>query len=173
VTDLLGRLDGRRFVLIDGPAGSGKTTLAATLDAPVVHMDDLYDGWGGLEAGIAQAQALVDALAAGRPAGYRRFDWVRGEYAEWIQVPPTSLLVIEGCGSGSVRADALLVWVEADAEERLRRGVERDGEAMRAQWLRWKDTEQEVFGRDRTHERAEVRVATSAPRGTQRTSAEG
>ena len=37
-------------VAIDGPAGSGKTTLAQKLvndlsDAQVIHMDDLYDGW--------------------------------------------------------------------------------------------------------------------------------
>ena len=38
---------------IDGPAGAGKTTYAATLEAElslkgtvkVIHMDDLYNGW--------------------------------------------------------------------------------------------------------------------------------
>ena len=38
------------IIAIDGPAGSGKTTLAQKLvndlsDAQVIHMDDLYDGW--------------------------------------------------------------------------------------------------------------------------------
>jgi hypothetical protein len=151
---------GRPFVLVDGPAGAGKTTLAASLDAPVVHMDDLYAGWDGIEEGIVQAQALVDALTAGLPAGYRRFDWIRYEYVGWVEVPPAKPLVIEGCGAGSVRADALLVWVEADPDECLRRGLERDGEELRAHWLRWKQAEQAVFTRDRTRERAEVRVST-------------
>ena len=98
MTGLRHKVDGRRFVLIDGPAGSGKTTLAQTLGAPVVHMDDLYAGWSGIEEGIAQAQLLVDALNAGRPAGFRRFDWIRAEYSEWVEVPPAALLVSEGCG---------------------------------------------------------------------------
>jgi uridine kinase len=38
------------IITIDGPAGSGKTTLAQKLvndlsDAQVIHMDDLYEGW--------------------------------------------------------------------------------------------------------------------------------
>ena len=38
------------IIAIDGVAGSGKTTLATKLseelsNAPVVHMDDLYNGW--------------------------------------------------------------------------------------------------------------------------------
>lgn len=157
---LLDRVAGRRFVLIDGPAGSGKTTLAASFGAPVVHLDDLYAGWTGLEEGIAQAQALVDTLLAGEPAGYRRFDWHAYHFAEWVAVPPAELLVIEGCGAGSVRCDALLVWIETTPEESLRRGLARDGEASRGHWLRWQEQEAAVFERDGTRERAEIRLAT-------------
>ncbi len=41
-----------RLVCVDGPAGSGKTSLADAVArrtaAQVVHMDDLYGGWDGL-----------------------------------------------------------------------------------------------------------------------------
>lgn len=160
MTDLHAHLNGRRLILIDGPAGSGKTTLAATVGAPVIHLDDLYEGWYGIQAGIDQAQALVDALGQGRPAGYRRFDWHLGAYAEHVPVPPTDLLVIEGVGAGSVRADALLVWVEAPEHERLRRGLARDGEGMHDHWVRWMLDEQVLFERDDTRARAEVYVST-------------
>ena len=42
-------------LLIDGPSGAGKTTLALqigeALGIPVVHLDDFYPGWGGLAEG--------------------------------------------------------------------------------------------------------------------------
>src|SRR5690606_26299343 len=71
-------------VLVDGPAGSGKTTLAGRLEeaaethevgCAVVHMDDLYAGWEGLRAGGEALTTLLHALAAGEPASYRRYDW--------------------------------------------------------------------------------------------------
>jgi len=158
--EVLERLAGRRFICIDGPAGSGKSTLAASLGRPVVHMDDLYDGWTGLEAGVDQAQRLVDALAAGEEAGYRRYDWHAGASDGWVPVLPAPLHVIDGCGSGSIKADALLVWVETSPEEALRRGIARDGDALREQWLRWQRLEADVFARDHTRERAELILRT-------------
>ena len=43
-----------RLVCVDGPAGSGKTTVAAALadvvpDAHVVHCDELLEGWPSLQ----------------------------------------------------------------------------------------------------------------------------
>ena len=39
-----------KIIVIDGPAGSGKTTLAKSLsrlleNCPIIHMDEIYDGW--------------------------------------------------------------------------------------------------------------------------------
>ncbi len=39
-----------KIVVIDGPAGSGKTTLANSLsglleNCPIIHMDEIYEGW--------------------------------------------------------------------------------------------------------------------------------
>jgi chloramphenicol 3-O-phosphotransferase len=158
-------LHGRPVVLVDGPAGSGKTTLARGIadltGAPVIHLDELFEGWTGMVPGLAQAQRLLDERAAGRPAGYRRFDWLAGAYAEWVPVPPSDLLVIEGCGAGSLRADALLVWVEAPQEVCLRRGLARDGESHRGHWERWQDEERRHFEADGTPGRAELVVTTA------------
>lgn len=175
---VLGRpalLRGSRLVCIDGPAGSGKTTLAsglltaasaAGLGAALVHMDDLYAGWSGRDAGIAQARAVVAALDAGEVAGYARYDWHAGKYAEHHVVPPADLVVIEGVGAADAAYAAvttLAVWVDAPPEVRLRRGLARDGEAMREHWVRWMAEEERHHTMQRTRERADLLLDTTAP----------
>ena len=160
-----------RLVCIDGPAGSGKTTLAAAVSAAVpegtsrrvVHMDDVYPGWDGLLPGVERvALELVAPLARGQAGGYRRYDWVQGRPAEWHEVEPVDLLVLEGVGSGAAAYDAAittLVWVEAPRDLRLSRGLARDGETLRPQWLAWMRDEDVLFARERTRERADVLVS--------------
>jgi energy-coupling factor transporter ATP-binding protein EcfA2 len=155
-----------RLVCIDGPAGSGKTTLAGALAAArpavtVVHMDDLYPGWDGLPHVAAQLASLLEPLAAGRPGRYRRWDWHAATWAEEVVVAAGPLLVLEGVGSGSPVAAALatvLVWVEAPYDLRMRRGLERDGDAFAPHWEAWAAAEAEHFTRHRTRERADVLV---------------
>ena len=159
---------GGRLLCVDGPSGSGKTTLAAQVAelepaARLVHMDDLFEGWGGLPTVDAQLDGLLRPIAEGRPGHYRRYDWHLGEYAETVTVEPAPLLVLEGVGSGSlVVADlvTVLVWVEAAREVRMRRGIERDGEAYAPYWEAWAVAEQEHFARHGTRERADLVVGT-------------
>ena len=160
-----------RLVCVDGPAGSGKTTLAAavaaSLDgAPVVHMDDLYPGWQGLGQVDSMVLDLLRPLAEGRAGSYRRFDWARGEYAEEHLVAPGPWLVLEGVGSGGSAWShwtTLLAWVVVPAALRLERGMRRDGEEMRGHWERWMADEQTLFDRDGTRRRADVHVDGTAP----------
>jgi uridine kinase len=160
------RLGGTRLVCVDGPAGSGKTTfglrLAAALDAPLVHMDDLYAGWTLVGAGARLAAGVLRPLRAGRPGAHHRYDWHAGAFAaEPTVVPVAAALVVEGCGSCPPAWDpftTLRVWLEAPAGLRLGRGVARDGEALRAEWLRWQQREAAVFAAERTRERADLRV---------------
>lgn len=162
------RLGAVRLVCVDGPAGSGKSTLAGLLAAQLdgvvlLHLDDLYEGWSGLTGVWDRVEAGVLApLRCGRAGRYRRYDWVRGAFAEWHDVPPCDVLVLEGCGSAprAVDADAVLrVWVEAPAGVRLARGLARDGEALRERWLAWMAAEAAHFAVEQTRQRADVRVS--------------
>jgi len=177
-----------RLVCVDGPAGSGKTTLAAALvrglrDAlrppgstwgpscvRTLHMDNVYDGWAGLAAGMATVERLVESLAAGDPGHYRRFDWRTTSFAEERLVEPCEVLVIEGVGSGgSAYAEAVtcLAWVEAPSDVRLARALARDGERLRGHWAPWQAQEEAMFARERTRERADVTIdgTSGSPQG--------
>ncbi len=156
---------------MDGPSGSGKTTLAgrlgAALDAPVLHLDDVYPGWDGLADAVPLLHAgVVAPLLAGRDAGYRRWDWERHEPAELVTVGRPPVLVVEGVGSGArvIAAHAvLLVWIEAPRDLRLRRGIARDGEAYRPHWDRWAIQEQLHFAAEDTRARADVVLDGTTP----------
>lgn len=50
------------------------------------------------------------------------------------------------------------MWVDAPPALCLERGVARDGEALRPEWLRWREQELEVFRREGTRNRADVVV---------------
>lgn len=162
------RCGSTRLVSIDGPSGAGKTTLAqalaAELAAPTVHMDDLYPGWDGLRAGTHRAQEwVVEPLLAGRPVRYRRWDWASDEYAEWVQLPSSEVVVLEGCGSGALPVGAhasVLVWVEAEESVRRARGLARDA-GYADHWERWATQERRVYGADHTWERADLVLDTT------------
>jgi uridine kinase len=161
------------LVCVDGPAGAGKTSFADNLryafwagpgwSLQVLHMDDFYEGWNGLNSELLErieAQVLAPVREQ-RPGRYQRYDWDRRAFAEWHDVPPRPALILEGVGAGGLRfADftTLLVWVDAPAEIRLARGVQRDGEAMRDEWVRWMSREAEFAAANRTRERADLQV---------------
>jgi uridine kinase len=170
------RAGATRVVGVDGPSGAGKTTLATAVagalggaggtgrPAPVVHLDDIYPGWDGLADAVPRLlEWVLEPLAAGLPARYRRFDWPADEYAEWHDVATDGAraLVVEGVTCGA-RACApylsLLLWVEAPRDLRFRRGIERDGEAYRPYWERWARQEDAHFAAEDTRRRADVVV---------------
>jgi uridine kinase len=154
-----------RLVCVDGPAGSGKTTLGTALaeltGAQLVHTDELMNGWRGLAAVGEQLAALVAALAEGRPGSYEHFAWGQDRYDHTVAVPPAPWLVVEGVGSGAAALAAyttVLVWVEVDDDLRLARGLARDGEAMEEHWRTFMRDERTLFARERTRHRADVLV---------------
>jgi hypothetical protein len=167
---------------IDGLSGAGKSTfagpLAAALDAPCLHMDELVPGWGGLAESIDRlVGGVLEPLDRGEPAGWRRYDWAGDRPGEWVDLPDCTTLVVEGCCVGleaPARHLSFLVWIdapEAERVERLHRRADRDAyEPYYAQWLA-----QELSLREGTHvaERADLVVDNSDAATTARRAAAG
>jgi cytidylate kinase len=126
------------LLLIDGRAGSGKTTLAAHLaqrtGAQLVHMDDLTPGWNGLaQSSIALQQLLTTGEA-------KRYDWHVGALIGTISVNLAAPLIVEGCGSitrDTIHFAQQSVWMECPIEIRQQRAIDRDGEMFSEFWEHW------------------------------------
>jgi hypothetical protein len=154
----------RAVLLIDGPSGAGKSTLAdAVRDAwpgavapTLVRLDDIYPGWGGLDAAIDHIRThLLEPRHAGNPAAWQRHDWAADAPAGWTIVDPARPLIVEGCGA-LARAHSELsdvrVWLDADDGIRKQRALNRDGGAFEAHWDQW----QRDWERYRARERPEL-----------------
>jgi uridine kinase len=153
-----------RLVAIDGPGGAGKSTLAqrmsaATGGAPVVHTDDFasadnpIDWWPRL---LAQ---VIEPLSNGQPAHYQRYDWPSGSLAEWHTLDPAPIIVIEGVTAARREWRhqlSYVIWVETPRNERLRRGLERDGLDAVGFWGDWMTAEDEHYARDPTRPIADL-----------------
>ena len=172
-----------RITLIDGRSGSGKTDLARRMadsapEATLIRLDDIYPGWNGLDAGSEHLHdRVLEPLATGRRARWRRWDWSADAPAEWHDVDPTRPLIIEGCGALSRANRALAdagIWVEldefaqfaSDLDEatRKRRAMARDGDAYAPYWDRWAAQEAAFIAREHPQDLADRVVRTAVPR---------
>lgn len=161
------------IVLIDGRSNSGKSTLAAQVQnlifkngesAPrVIHMDDLYLGWDGLQAGVDYLQRFIlKPLSDSYIAQWREFDWENpGEpghevrNGEWREFSGGTPLIIEGCGSlnqlSAPIAD-ISIWLEVDQETRHQRWLNREGSIEH--WAQWAAQEEIFYAREKSSELA-------------------
>lgn len=124
------------IILIDGKSGVGKTTLSLTiaeaLGATIVHLDDVYPGWGGLVDGRnAVIDGVIRKVVEGRSGRVRRWDWGQSVPGIDVIVSPDDVLVVEGCGISTPESRAFadtVIWVDCDELARLDRLNSRDGE---------------------------------------------
>lgn len=165
---LMARPRRRQTLLIgmDGPGGSGKTTLAAALAnqesaLTIVHMDDFYlpsaeqlplphldaEGfdWRRLE------RDVLAPLARDEAARYRRYDWSHDALDAWATTPPGGAVIVEGVSAMRRELRSyydVTVFVACPRETCLRRGLARDGESARGVWEgQWLPAEESYFAR--------------------------
>ena len=165
------------IILIDGRAASGKSSLAADLknalfkeleQAPrLIHMDDLYPGWEGLQLGAFYLnQQVLQPLSNGKTAHWQLWDWQKAERGRadepgngWREFAGGTPLIVEGCGALSRVSSELAhlrVWIEAPKELRHARWIERDGEKFNDYWHIWAAQEDEFYQQEKSKQLADL-----------------
>ena len=152
-------------VLIDGRAGSGKSTFARLLQdqvfqetkqsPKVIHMDDLYPGWGGLAQGsLYLVEQILKPLKLAGKAQWQHWDWANDKRGGsdpgngFREFDGKNMLIVEGCGSVTAQsADLadLTIWIEADRQTRRQRFKDRDRGIFSNFWNSWSALEDEFF----------------------------
>lgn len=152
-----------RLIAIDGPAGAGKTTLAAQFyrdfspekSVSVIHMDDLYNGWiNALDEHLTSRLAMiVREYNAHRPFTIPIFNWVTMAFESSLRIEPSDILIIEGVGAAQkiVRdAGATTYWLDIEPTLGLKRVLQRDGCEIESQMRQWQIDQEAHFARDLT-----------------------
>jgi hypothetical protein len=158
---------------IDGPAGAGKTTYAAQLEAELsvnatvktIHMDDLYNGWdNALSNALSEIlDRISTAHLAGRECVIKKFNWSIMRFDSEEIITPTDFLIIEGVGAAQqiVReSGAITYWLDIEPEIGLQRVLARDGAHIEVQMRQWQIDQDKHFARDETRENCEFKLTS-------------
>lgn len=160
--------ENRQLLLVDGRSGAGKTLWARQKQEEsgffLLSLDDIYPGWDGLDAGHRRAfHHGILPWSRGEVATLRRWDWEAMGPAGVIEIDPSMNLIIEGCGALSLLTSPYATtryWVEADAEVRRERALERDGDMFAAHWARWALQEDRFYAMHQSPQLADIVLST-------------
>ena len=152
-----------RIVAVDGLGGSGKSSFARHLagafgGVPIVQTDD-FASWDNPIDWWPELLERVLVPLARRDRALRAIELGTGTGGERVIVEPTDVLILEGV---TATREAFMpyvtysIWVDAPAEVRLPRGLDRDGPAALEQWQAWMAVEDEYRSRERPDERADL-----------------
>src|SRR5579875_2493990 len=155
-----------KVIAIDGPGGAGKSTLAERLsdalgNTPILHTDDFASWDNPVDWWPRVITEVLEPLSVNQSGRYQRYDWPSRATAEWHDVPPAPYVILEGVSASREAFRPYLcytIWVETPREERLRRGLERDGMDARELWEGWMAEEDAYIEREHPVRRADIVV---------------
>ncbi len=122
------------LIAIDGFGGSGKSTMAHDLarrldNVSIVHSDDFHLPELNRSDRARISEQVIKPLKANRIARYQRFDWPSSSLAEWHEIYPRGVVILEGVSM--LHPDLgnqydLTIWIDMPQEEAAKRGIDRD-----------------------------------------------
>ena len=172
VLELIDRGNQTPIVLIDGKAGSGKSTFAESLQqqlfrdgesAPrVIHMDNIFEGWDGLALGSDyMVRFILQPLARRETASWQDWSWVKNQRSSWLEFSGGTPLIVEGCGSLTERSKEhadICIWLEASEEVRRERWIQRERHLEKFDF--WAAQELDFYAREKSQSLADLVIKT-------------
>ena len=172
VLELIDRGNQTPIILIDGRAGSGKSTFAEALQqqlfrdgesAPrVIHMDNIFEGWDGLALGSDyMVRFILQPLARRETASWQDWSWVKNHRSSWREFSGGTPLIVEGCGSLTERSKEhadISIWLEASEEVRRERWIQRERHLEKFDF--WAAQELDFYAREKSQSLADLVVKT-------------
>lgn len=162
------------LILIDGPAGAGKSTLASEITreigfGEIIHCDDLYNGWEDALTPTLEKTIhswIITPLKSGRTPRYRKFNWTTSKYGEEITLPTTPMIILEGvgCAMSSICESAdLAIWMDIPYEIGFNRVIARDGSAISKEMKLWLDRQRTFFSAHHNRENCTLHLGYGEP----------
>ena len=156
-----------KIIVIDGPAGSGKTTLAKSLsglleNCPIIHMDEIYDGWeNALSPKTFKdlVEWIINPLLENNSIEYIKYDWNLEQRIEKVVINNSKVIIIEGVGSSSFEISkyaSLKLWIEVNKETGINRVLTRDGLQIQEQMKTWQSQESKFFIENNSKENSDI-----------------
>ena len=172
VLELIDRGNQTPIILIDGRAGSGKSTFAESLQqqlfrdgesAPrVIHMDNIFEGWDGLALGSDyMVRFILQPLARRETASWQDWSWVKNQRSSWREFSGGTPLIVEGCGSLTERSKEhadISIWLEASEETRRARWIQRERHLEKFDF--WAAQELDFYAREKSQSLADLAIKT-------------
>ncbi|TAH35157.1 hypothetical protein EYC59_02415 [Candidatus Saccharibacteria bacterium] len=156
-----------KIVAVDGHGGSGKSTLAERLSkelgAEVVHTDDFASWDNTLDWWPSLKDKVLEPIKNGaKTLNYNRSSWASDHHPEpVVDQPVTPIIILEGVSSARKEFRPYLsfaIWVETPVDVCMERGLARDGQPAKEQWLQWLADEDIYIARDSPQEYANLIV---------------
>jgi uridine kinase len=156
-----------KLIIIDGPAGSGKTTLAKSLsrlleNCPIIHMDEIYEGWENAlspKTFIDLTDWVINPLLESKPIEFIKYDWYLEKRIEKVVINLPKFLIIEGVGSSSFdisKYACLKLWIEVRKQTGINRVLTRDGLQIQDQMKHWQIRESKFFVDNNSKENSDI-----------------
>jgi len=158
------RTSARLIAGIDGAGGAGKSTLARGISeafverVSIIRCDDFYRPLTAAQYSRLNPQQAYEnyfdwrrlrdealiPLREGKLARYQRYDWSTDAPAEWIEIEPRELVLVEGVFSMRPELRPLLevaIFIETPRDERMRRMLARaqDNTSWMDRWMAAED----------------------------------